>query len=40
MDSATKISPDQTPGQLLGTFYKEHDLHPDGGVNESHVTVS
>ena len=39
VDSIRNISPGQTPGQLLCAFYKEHDLPPDGGVNESHVTV-
>ena len=39
MQSTTPISPDQTPGQILQTFYKEHELPPDGGINESHVTV-
>ncbi len=39
MQSLTTISSNHTPGQILQTFYKEHDLLPDGGVNESHVTV-
>jgi hypothetical protein len=39
LNSVSNISPDQTPGQILQTFYKEHELPPDGGISESHVTA-
>ncbi len=39
MDSPTSILQDLTPGQILKTFYKEHDLPVDGGVFEPRVKI-
>ena len=39
MESLNNISPDRTSGQILHTFYKEHDLPPDGGVNAPRVKI-
>lgn len=39
MDSVRSISPNLTPGQILQTFYKDHDLPMDGGVNEPRVKI-